>query len=329
EREDPAGDQLRALVLVHADAPGGAHRRLGDEHQGQTEQHQGQPDDPRTPGRGGRGRVEQGGHGCGQTQGECAGEEHAPPPGGGEGGGVRAAEPGVTGAPPRGQGAHTEGQGQAEQVEDECGQCHGDLRSKWGGQGSGAGGDAQEVVAADAGAPGITDVQPVAAQLGEELARTEPVGGGVVEQRPVGGAGQGGGGDLVEEEPAAGGQDAGDLGQGVAPVRDVVDDREVEHRVVGGVLACADGGEGGGQVGGRAAREVDALAVALKAPPCSGQHFRVQVHGVHGRGAEGVQDEPGAVAGAAAQLGGAGAGGAPAQLDEQVGLVVLEQAPGR
>jgi hypothetical protein len=149
----------------------------------------------------------------------------------------------------------------------------------------------------------------------------------MVEQRPVGGAGQRGGGDLFEEEPAAGPQHAGDLAEGRPPVLDVVQDRELEHRVVAGVL-CAQRPE---QVGGTARGQPHPPGPVARQPsPCPLDHGRVEVERVHRGRAELVQDQLGARTRPAAQFQDPAAGDPAAQPGQQRRLVeALQAAAGR
>ena len=91
-------------------------------------------------------------------------------------------------------------------------------------------GDTQQVVAADACSPPLADVETVVGQLVQEFTGGEPILARMVKQHLVGRPSKGGRGDLVKEEPPTRFEYAGHLVQGFPPVRDVVNDREVEVR---------------------------------------------------------------------------------------------------
>jgi hypothetical protein len=97
------------------------------------------------------------------------------------------------------------------------------------------GSDAEQVITLDAGKRAKDD-QAVAGEFVDELLGAEPIFGGVIEQPPIGGTSQGVGGDLLEVKPPTRGEHPGDLGDGFAPVRDVMDDPEIECSAIAFVI---------------------------------------------------------------------------------------------
>jgi hypothetical protein len=95
------------------------------------------------------------------------------------------------------------------------------------------------------------------------------------------------GGDFFEVEPSTGGEHPGGLGHCGAPVRDVMDDAEVEYRVVAAVV----GVQRGSKVSGAALDQV--YPVTVGGEPLAGavDHRRVQVEGVDPLGAESLQHQ--------------------------------------
>lgn len=140
-----------------------------------------------------------------------------------------------------------------------------------------------------------------------------PVAGGVVEQPPVGEAFQGVGGDFFEVKPSTGGEHPGGFGHRGAPVRDVMNDPEVEHRVVAVVV----GVQRGPKVSGAALEQGD--PVTLEGEPLAGpvDHRRVQVDRVDPGGAESLQHQLRAVARSAADFEGSAAREEPAAEAQQ------------
>ena len=127
-----------------------------------------------------------------------------------------------------------------------------------------------------------TGDQAVPFEFGDELGSGEPIVGRVVEQPPVAPGGQGVGGDLVEVEPASRSQYPGDLAHGRPPVLDVVQDSELEHRVI----AAVGRAQRLPQVGDIARGQPDPVTVPGQPPPSPLHHLRIEIDRVHPLGAE-------------------------------------------
>lgn len=143
----------------------------------------------------------------------------------------------------------------------------------------------------------FADGQLVGAELGHQVGGGEAVVDGVVEQCLVGGPVKGVLGDFLEVQDAAGLQHAGDLGHSAAPAGNVMDDAEVEHRVVHSALR-----DERAKVGGVGESHPYPATVGRQAATGAGDHGGIEVDGVHVRGTELLQDDLGAVAGTATDL---------------------------